>query len=213
MYACTSHSRGKKNMASGQSHMPSGGCQGPSFCREGGPWGGQRASQTHGGLWPSVFLMALSQFIIDFNSAIWSYVRGENEAFTIRQRPEQQDVAGVQKQGLRGELFTWASVWLTCSFVFIRVWSVSIHLQILVLLCHRKHFFIIDLFLRRKSQRILIWPFVCQRDYWSGPKKQELFHIFFNFVRYDIWTVFRSPRLYTQTERSTIKLTLTLWFE
>lgn len=50
--------------------MPSGGCQGATFSQEGGPCGGQRASQTHGELPPSIFLMALSHFIIDFNSAM-----------------------------------------------------------------------------------------------------------------------------------------------
>lgn len=40
--------------------------------------------------------MALSQFIIDFNSAM-CHAGGENEAFMMRQRRGQQDVAGVQE--------------------------------------------------------------------------------------------------------------------
>lgn len=74
MYACTKMLA--NNTAPGQSHMPCRGCQGADFCREGGPRAGQRARQAHGGLWPFVFLMALSQFIIDFNSAM-CHARGK----------------------------------------------------------------------------------------------------------------------------------------
>lgn len=49
---------------------PAEAARGQAFVGKKGPRGGQRASQTHGGLWPFVFLMALSQFIIDFNSAM-----------------------------------------------------------------------------------------------------------------------------------------------
>lgn len=81
---------------------PEGAARGQAFVEKEGPRGAQRASQTHGGLWPFVFLMALSHFIIDFNSAM-CHAR-ENEAFMIRRRPEQQDVAQVQEQWLRWEV-------------------------------------------------------------------------------------------------------------
>lgn len=49
--------------------LPSRSCQRASFCPDIEPRGGQRAGQTHRVLWRSVFLMALSRSVIDFNSA------------------------------------------------------------------------------------------------------------------------------------------------
>ena len=91
-------------------------CQGASFGRDRGPRGGQRASRAHGGPRPSVFLMALSPFIIDFNSAT-RHARG-NKASVIQRGLDQQDVAAVQHQWLRPELFTRAADSLTG-----RLWS------------------------------------------------------------------------------------------
>lgn len=63
-YACTN------KLPQVRAPCPAGAARGQAFVRTEGPRGGQRASQTHGGLWPSVFLIALSHFIIDFNSAM-----------------------------------------------------------------------------------------------------------------------------------------------
>lgn len=77
MYACTKTPH-KNSLPPGQSPVPCGPARGRNFCWDRGPRGGQRASQTHGGLWPSVFLMALSPVIIDLNSAI-RHARGKTK--------------------------------------------------------------------------------------------------------------------------------------
>lgn len=56
--------------APGQWTVPRRACPGASFCHRDIARGGQRAGPAHIGPWPSVFLMALSHFIIDFNSAM-----------------------------------------------------------------------------------------------------------------------------------------------
>lgn len=116
--------------------MPSGGCQGATFSQEGGPCGGQRASQTHGELPPSIFLMALSHFIIDFNSAMCR-ARGKQGLCDVT--PAQTAGRGPIPKQVAGER-SYTNGHICC---YGKLGRPSIRLFIVpVLLCHRKSFHI-----------------------------------------------------------------------